>query len=231
MRKNRMQRQWPEGDRAFSLYYERVGRTPREHLRWALALVDRPGGWKAFTPGDKDNLRLELATFAGKNAELPGYGGITGSAGKVDTPTDEVAQQILEAFDNMLGAAIRRESISLGLITVEREIYWWEKTGQFLRWEVAVRTAGWMLRARLALGRAIVEAGHLLKVCPAPAPRGEQGKTCDTRFVASRPNQAYCSAKCQTRAATRAYRSGESTAVAQERAAKLEASRKSRKEG
>ena len=51
-------------------------------------------------------------------------------------------------------------------------------------------------------------AGHLLKACAAPPPRGKATERCGRWFVQRRPQQAYCSPQCQSRASTRAYRAG-----------------------
>jgi hypothetical protein len=233
------------------LYLRRIGRTPQEQLRWALASVERPGGWKGLTRGDRENLRLELAAFAGLSTGLPhnpSHWGPPGSADEIvinprrldpktlkefslalsllAVPNDKQAREILEAFDEMFWAAIRREPITFDAVTVERKLLWHEEVGRYSSSEATRKSTNWSLRAQLALGRAIANSGHLLKLCPAPASRGGEGATCDTRFVAGRPNQAYCSARCQTRAATRAYRSGDSTPVAKLLAAKDRAGRK-----
>ena len=133
----------------------------------------------------------------------------------------------LGLFDEMLGAAIRREQINAGTFRIRETLYWWE-------WPASSRALGrrqdtyylgsevfgvveWKHLARRALAYAIRDAGYLLKACPAPASRGEAGESCGTLFVANRPNQEYCSATCQTRASTRAARRGEETPVVRKR--------------
>ena len=229
----------------FHLYSERVGRTGQERLRWALSIVDKPGGWRAFTPGDRLNLRLELLTFMGLGIGLDmrrleaGEEPI-GAHGRIVPPTEAEVGQILEMFDKLLVAAIRREDIVLDPSPAKRTLQWLEQDGHYGVRTDHIEKAGWIYYARKELVDAIGESGHLLKICPAPAKRGKEGETCNTRFVARRPNQAYCSARCQTRAASRAYRSGDSTPVAKMLAAagellgnfrKDRAGSKSQKEG
>ena len=131
-------------------------------------------------------------------------------------------------FDEMLWAAIRREPI-IEDPPSRCEIRWDDSDGIFVQIVNPFEFSGWLGRARAYFLRTVLIGGHLLKICPAPTSRGKDGELCDTRFVASRPNQAYCSARCQTRAATRAYRSGDSTPVAKMLTAKDRAGRKSRK--
>ena len=131
-------------------------------------------------------------------------------------------------FDEMLWAAIRREPI-IEDPPSRCEIRWDDSDGIFVQIVNPFEFSGWLGRASAYFLRTVLIGGHLLKICPAPTSRGKDGELCDTRFVASRPNQAYCSARCQTRAATRAYRSGDSTPVAKMLTAKDRAGRKSRK--
>ncbi len=221
---------WPEGDRAFSLYAQRVGDTAREHLQWALRQVETPPGQR--TPGDTENLRKEIAAFIARRPVPPVYSGVlTGDDKGVDVPSDGDVAEILDAFDKMLMAALRRERIPVATVPLSRSLIWYPSSEGFIALDNVKKEESWSMRARWVLGRDIEKAGHLLKKCPAPAPRGEPGEICGTLFVARRPNQTYCSATCQTRAATRAYRSGEVTPVVQERMkTKEKASGKPRKE-
>jgi len=45
-----------------------------------------------------------------------------------------------------------------------------------------------------------------VKECPAPLARGAKDERCGRWFLAGRPNQIYCSPRCQSRATTRAAR-------------------------
>ena len=227
----RKKRGWPEGDRAFSLYAQRVGDTPRDHLQWALRQVETQSNQR--TPGDTENLRMEIAAFIARRPVPPVYSGVlTGDDRGVDAPSDDEVTQILGAFDEMLMATLNREKVPVATVKLSRFLFWHAGSERFVTDERVKGEDNWLLSARWLLGQAIEKAGHLLKECPAPAPRGEPGETCKTLFVAKRPNQTYCSGTCQTRAATRAYRSGEATPVAQERKkAKEKTSRKLRKEG
>ncbi len=222
---------WPEGDRAFSLYAQRVGDTPREHLQWALRHVETPPGQR--TPGDRENLRMEIAALIARRPVPPIYSGVLmGDDKGLDAPSDDEVVQILGAFNEMLTAALNREKVPVATVKLSRFLSWHPASERFVPDErVKDIEDTWLLSARWLIGQDIEKAGHLLKECPAHAPRGEPGETCKTLFVAKRPNQTYCSGTCQTRAATRAYRRVDDTPVFRERMkSKVKASRKSRKE-
>lgn len=228
--------EWPHGDEAYYPYLTRLGRERDGEdrsvaLRWALSLVDKPGGWNGLTPGDRQNLRMEIGCFAGSI-----YQTNNGRVLPIDDipppPTEKEVQQVLLMFDEMLWAAIRREPVVYEDVRGKKRLVWRYLPGVGERYDYEFHFSPkrrWLEMASIELTVAIHDYGHLLKLCPAPASRGKDGEVCDTRFVASRPNQAYCSARCQTRAATRAYRSGDSTPVAKMLAAKDRESRKSKK--
>ncbi|MBI4537171.1 MAG: hypothetical protein HY712_04350 [candidate division NC10 bacterium] len=190
----------------------RVGTTPRERLAWVVAAVQRQP--KDMTPGDRQNLRVEMAGF---------YHFETHAQGTPYIPTEEEAQEALRAFGQAIQRAVRRERISAGEIITEatgRRVragelvsdlaaVWDSGAGRFVAWDCT--TAEWPTRATFALVRLIVESGHLLKECPAPASRGKEGEMCGVWFVANRPTQEYCSGTCQSRASTRAAREGAET--------------------
>ncbi len=205
---------WPAGEAAWRLYAERVGDTPRAHLEWALRQIES----YQLTPADRENQRLEIAAFVARRQVKPVWTGVLeGSDEKVDAPTDKEVKQVLEGFRVMLTAAKERREVHIGQIKIRRVAQWAElPANKYVRYEIHDEVESdetWELRARVVLGRAIGKAGHLLKECPAPAPRGEPGDTCGTWFVAKRPNQEYCSATCQSRASTRAARTGTDTPV------------------
>lgn len=221
--------EWPTEPEQYDTFLRRIGRAGGDinqatALRWALSLIDRPGGWRGMTPGDRQNIRLEIGCFAA--CMVQARDGRLLPFPQIPPPTEEEAQRILEMFDNLLSAAMRREPITFDTPS-RRQLDWIDD--QYAETAHLNLQRGWFEDARVSLALAIRDAGHLLKTCPAPASRGKEGETCDTRFVASRPNQAYCSARCQTRAATRAYRSGDSTPVAKMQIIKEHARRKSGK--
>jgi hypothetical protein len=171
--------------------------------------------------------------------EPPFWTGILeGEDGKVDTPADEDVKAVLNGFDVMLAAVKERREVPVGRFQARRVVRWLnfpaQKCVRYMIRDEVESNQTWELRARVRLARVIEEAGHLLKECPAPAPRGEAGDTCGIWFVASRPNQEYCSATCQSRATTRAQRTGTDTPVMakkrDEAGVKLKRARKS-KEG
>lgn len=245
-----MEKQKSPVQRALELYAEHVGRSPRDHLVWALKRVDASG---KFTPGERADLVWEIAVFCQVRSNVPGYGAVTGTIDNIDKPTDKEIEAILDSFVEMIGQAIRREPIALGAMTVQERLCWFKypkgslARGKKLlsaknrdrytldshlltvplprrvkkggRWVPGLAPAPsvWAQLARRALGRAIEEAGHLLKECPAPLPRGQAGEICEKWFVATRPNQDYCSPECKRRATMRASRKGEKTAAVQKR--------------
>lgn len=224
---------WKKAVEFVEFVHRRIGTTPRDRLAWVVGLVQRNP--KEMTPGDRENLGLELAGFYHFEARAKGEPYIY---------SDEEVQEVLRAFGVVIERAVQRERISVGGIMQEVEkafagkggrpqhphrpgdiltdlaVVWDDQGGRFIPWEAEV--AAWTTRAVRALVRLIMGYGHLVKECPAPAPRGEEGETCGTWFVAKRPNQEYCSATCQSRATTRANRTGSDTPVMAKRRAMAE---------
>jgi hypothetical protein len=117
----------------------------------------------------------------------------------------------------MIECAIKRQEIDLGSQSLHERVFWSRADERFeLDQDLADRPA-WFVRAHRLLGLLIAKKGHLLRACPAPAPRSQPKASCGQWFLAKRPNQAYCSASCQSRATTRASREGTKTWVAQAR--------------
>jgi len=187
---------------------DRVGWTPKDRLAWAVRAVQ--ASRRDLTPGDRDNLRRELGVFAsgpkGGGAEWSAEEGILG-------PEEKDMPGVLEELGRILQAAVKRERVTVARRVAALSLVWdpglqegpYPRSPHFVLWDHD-EDDDWEIRAKRVLCRLLVEHGHLLKECGAPEPRGGQGDTCGTWFVANRSRQAYCSPRCQTRAATRAYR-------------------------
>jgi hypothetical protein len=186
----------------------RIGFSPRSRLAWAVRAVQRPR--KELTPGDWDNLRLELLGFIwpGNMPESAAHG----------PPSKEDAQEAVNRMGGIIEAAIKRQSVILSNIKDAVRVLRWDPETFIYRvvWGGQADLT-WGDAAAEQLGRLLERVGSLLKECPAPAVRGREGETCGTWFVAKRPNQDYCSGTCQSRASTRAKRAGTPTPAALKR--------------
>lgn len=189
--------------RAREVALDRIGRTPRERLAWVVSLAEKAP--KDFLPGDWENLRLELAVFCSYGPSGFYEAGLAARGGEIVRPSVEEAKQLHTMLGEMILLAIQRKRIPLGSVTREPVVSWDNRGKRFLWAEVPYRK-GWSLRAKEVLAALLVDFGHLVKECPAPAPRGQEGEACGTWFVAGRPNQDYCTPQCRSRATTRMYR-------------------------
>ncbi len=133
----------------------------------------------------------------------------------IEQPSEHEAHEILRKFDSIIARVIHRESFPLAIYSACDHVRWDDRpaaqNGQRFRCYQDIQPgrnkgAEWETRALHVLGQLIDECGHLLKECPAPASRGTEGETCGKWFLASRPNQKFCSAQCQSRTTTRAAR-------------------------
>jgi hypothetical protein len=161
-----------------------------------------------MTPADWDNLRSELAVFA-----VAGVGGAAGDRhGSLLRPELDEAKSILRGLGEMIAAAVRRERVDVGRSIVHNRLVWDVETGRYTTIPLGPYGSGegWASRDRRMLARLLEEHGHLVKECPAPEAR-DPATQCAVWFVANRPRQAYCSPRCQSRAATQAYRQKQTT--------------------
>jgi hypothetical protein len=175
---------------------DRVGRARSSRLRWVVERVQESR--RGMTAGQHEDLRRELALFASD-------GGGTWDETGLDVPRAEEVSEILAALEGIIAGAVKRERVSIARRVGELFLVWSESEERFRFWDDDDDDS-WELQAKHALARLLVDCGNLLKECPAPSPRAGEGTTCETWFVANRPRQVYCSATCQSRAATRAFR-------------------------
>ena len=179
----------------------RIGYSRRERLAWVVREVQKERG--AMTPADWDNLRSELAVFA-----VAGVGGAVGDGhGNLFRPELDEAKSILKTLGEMIASAVHRERVDVGRTFIHNRLVWDAETGRYTTIPLGPYGSGegWSSRVRRMLARLLEGYGHLVKECPAPEARDPE-TPCATWFVANRPRQAYCSPRCQSRAATQAYR-------------------------
>jgi len=181
---------------------ERVGAGPKDRLDWVVQTVQR----SLKTPADWQNLRLELAIFIA--AQPDGWVDYTQ---EILAPPEDQTREILRKFGEAIARAVHREPVPMGRFGADVALWWLPRTQCY--YEQTAKDTAWLPRAMLALRPLIREYGHLVKECPARVSRGEPDDICGTWFVATRPRQEYCSARCQSRASTRAKREGIATAA------------------
>jgi hypothetical protein len=117
-------------------------------------------------------------------------------------PSPAEAGKIRQLFGDLIIRTINRAPIALDHFTSKRSLMWNPSAKRWQPWEELPPKASWIERASRVLGRLILDAGHLLRECPAP----KGSRPCGKWFVANRPRQEYCSPKCQTRVTSRAWR-------------------------
>lgn len=184
----------------------RIGPSSPERLAWIVREVQKVRDDR--TPADWDNLRTELAVFV-----VVGVGGAFADPhGKVHRPELDEAKLILRELGAMIASAVGRERVDVGSTLIRNRLVWDTATGRYTTIPMGPYGAGegWSSRLRRKLARLLEEHGHSLKECPAPETRDPKAR-CGVWFVANRPRQSYCSARCQSRAATQAYRKKQTT--------------------
>jgi len=167
-------------------------------LAWAIDFaqigLDRlaPTGWY--------NLRLELAAFLIPfSAEPPQRNG--------SLPSDEEVREVHRSFGRIFSTLMRDHRVKIGRYDVELDVDQNGVAGIGL--QSASRTGPYVTWLMLLIFDA--RGQYMIRTCPAPAPRARKGQACGRWFLASRDTQIYCSRRCQSRAATQAFRLGAST--------------------
>jgi hypothetical protein len=193
---------------------ERVGKSPRERLAWAVRAVQQPQ--KDLTPGDWSNLTAELTVFAygrgftAMHAPQAYRDQLQALAEDLPLPpqkpgsdfpmSQQAAKAALDRMGEIIAAAVRHEMV----VITRGRVHALGWIPNFKKWLPLPGGLTFNERVAEALGHLLEQVGHLLKACPAPLPRDTE--MCNTWFVASRPRQRYCSSTCQSRVTTRASR-------------------------
>jgi len=177
----------------FALYRTRVGSRPIDRLTWALRLAQRPRD--TITAADWENIRHEIAA----SLETSGHRGE--SVQSVHLPDVGEAQEIQVELATFFGKLLRGEEI-YPKPSLRRPTYRLNRgSGRWERWELGTPD---LVDALLEV--LIPAWGHLIRECAALRVRGKGEERCGTWFVAWRPYQIYCSARCHNRAGARAFR-------------------------
>ncbi len=196
--------------------YSRVPADPRRRLEWVVDLVGNVGRM----PKDEDDSRKQRAEMysflaaAGLAPIEPSEGPLWGD--RVDAILNPRPENLgyvrrfhnatLKTWQQMIQCALNREPVSVVRGGSDTVLIWSPTGKRFV--EETRYLQEYQVAAARALGKLLVDYGHLVKECPAPKLRGQPGETCETWFVASRPNKLYCSSACQSRATTAGYRAG-----------------------
>ncbi len=160
----------------------RVGTDPLDRLQWALDFSKNDLG--ALTPGDWDNLRLELAAFSLPHVGVEARDSLFEMMGdeKILLLQEEIRELLADLYS--LGFAYIQVSSIVHLVTRRRL--------------PPKEQAPFNLRGRILqkLAELLMSFGDLLETCP----------ECQRWFMRGRKNQIYCGPQCQTRVNTRIYR-------------------------
>lgn len=194
----------------------RVGKTPTERLEWAVWFTQ--ADLRALTRGDWLNLRLELSAFAGvlireHDREVPlrlRERRAAPTAGESAVFAEDDVRELHGEFARVIGRLLQSDSVVVGTYQVTLTVERWLPPAQGMGRPVRLRTTFPLgtSRATHVLAHLLGIYGHLVKECPAPRPRGAKDERCGRWFLARRPNQVYCTTRCQSRATTRASREG-----------------------
>lgn len=205
------------GQRSAELPAHRVGVEPEARLAWAVAFAQRES--ERMTAGDWDNALRELAVYLGPwlvtASEALAMKGTLGFAlGGPHWRAHYLGEKALRRLDlrpaqdvqRILADALPRALAHerLDLPARASSAVWLGEIGRYVRVTSQAPVSELALRAFVD---DLERAGERLRVCPAP--RGRAATPCGRAFVQTRPQQAYCSPQCQSRAATRAYRAAQ----------------------
>lgn len=189
----------------------RVGLTGRDRLQWAVAFAQRD--LDALTPGEWMDLLMELRVFLASPYPQD-FAGIDAALRQLRPRpprlpltvifkpriTEEDAKEIQTAFRDILQQLITSQWGIIEMPPLSIGIYYTHHPERPSRTRVLLEasTPDVTVKARYVLTYLLGAHGELLRQCPEPA--------CRRIFVASRPNQSYCSSRCLSRAGTRTYR-------------------------
>lgn len=170
----------------------RVGLTGPDRLHWVVTFAQR--NLDTLTQGEAVDLPLELRVFLASPYPIAEARRFP----RLPSLTWEEVRAIQTAFRNIL-----QQLVSTGrtLIKIPELSLVLSYTPHPPRTTVLLETTESTVKALYALTHLLGAHGALLRQCPDPK--------CHRIFVASRPRQRYCSARCLSRSATREYRQRE----------------------
>jgi hypothetical protein len=180
--------------RAAAIYPE------RKRVEWAVAYAQED--LEAMRPGRREDLRQELQMYLASVVGLGSYDGM------VELPTDEEMREIRQTLDEIVQSVLDKRPVHIGQYHATLELVPMTDEGRPYLLNSGQHAMQKVELARYALATMIAKLwaeGHRIKCCPALKPRAKAGELCGRWFV-GRPNQRFCSPRCQNRAGTRASR-------------------------
>jgi hypothetical protein len=172
----------------------------RKRVEWAVAYAQED--LEAIRPGRREDLRQELQMYLASVVGLGSYDGM------VELPTDEEMWEIRQALDEIVQSVLGKRPVHIGQYHATLELIPMTDEGRPYLLNSGQHAMQKVELARYALATMIAKLwaeGHRIKCCPALKPRAKAGELCGRWFV-GRPNQRFCSPRCQNRAGTRASR-------------------------
>lgn len=158
----------------------RVGSSMTKKAAWILGRIQNA----PETRGDWENFRWEVAYFLDGQATFA-------------LPNETDAKQSLKGAAQLIQRLVFHEDICV--ITMSPLIGF--EDGQYRRID---KTRAWESDVRAELARIVPQVWHLVSECKAKKPRSDE--RCNKLFISKRPSRIYCSAQCQSRAVTKAWR-------------------------
>ena len=172
----------------------------RKRVEWAVAYAQED--LEAMRPGRREDVRQELQMYLASVVGLGSYDGM------VELPTDEEMREIRQALDEIVQSVLDKRPVHIGQYHATLELIPMTDEGRPYLLNSGQHAMQKVELARYALATMIAKLwaeGHRIKCCPAMKPRAKAGELCGRWFV-GRPNQRFCSPRCQNRAGTRASR-------------------------
>jgi hypothetical protein len=180
--------------RAVAVYPE------RKRVEWAVAYAQEDLG--AMRPGRREDVRQELRMY------LASVVGLGSRDNMVELPTDEEMEEIRQALHEIVQSVLEKRPVPIGQYHATLELIPMTDEGRPYLLNSGQHAMQKVELARYALATLIAKLwaeGHRIKCCPALKPRAKAGELCGRWFV-GRPNQRFCSPRCQNRAGTRESR-------------------------
>jgi len=183
----------------------RLGRTPEERLVWVLTFAQRD--LTRLSEGDWLNLTEEMTAFIltshvprlfneeeilefGKAHPYP----VVFSPEFLSTPPSrEEIQQLQTEINGVLTDLLTQGRVEIGKLSMEVKLYTWGTPPKY----------------GLSENFEDLQSAVLYRICQLWGAHGDRVKrcpACQRLFVAGRPNQHYCSPRCQNRVKVQEYR-------------------------